>query len=190
MPKELTTTLEELDDQSTGGKVKLGDLVESFEHRGFGPIFLVPALVALVPPLSGIPGVPALCGLVTVTIAVQMILGRSYPWLPERLRALSVSREKVEKMQQKGRPFAEWIDSLSAQRLTWLTHPVSVRLLAFLIAFLALSMIPLELVPFGAAAPAGAIVLLSLGLMARDGLMILCGWLISFLVVWLIASNL
>ncbi|MDP0491911.1 MAG: exopolysaccharide biosynthesis protein [Verrucomicrobiota bacterium JB023] len=189
MPEELTSTLEDLDSEANGDELVVGDLVESFEHRGFGPMLLVPSLISLVPPISGIPGVPAVCGLLIMLISFQMIFGRSHPWVPDMVKKLSVSREKVEKMQEKGRPFTKRIDSLSARRLSWLTNPVSIRIISALMGILALTMIPLELVPFGAAAPAGTIALLSLGLMARDGVMILFGLLLSSSVVWIVAAN-
>jgi hypothetical protein len=54
---------------------------------------------------------------------------------------------------------------------------------------LGLSMIPLELVPFAAAAPAGSVLLLALGLVARDGLLTLFGLLLSSSVIWLVWAN-
>jgi hypothetical protein len=189
MSKELTSILEHLDDQKEAQKLTLGEVIESFEHRGFGPLVIVPALVALLPPISGLPGIPAVAGLTIVLIAGQMIFGRSHPWIPARLRELSLSQEKVDHMKEKGKPWAEKIDSFSYHRLDWLHNPVSIRCIAALMVLLGLSMFPLGLVPFAVAAPAGSVLLLALGLVARDGLFTLFGLLLSSSVIWLISAN-
>ena len=46
----------------SGDTTSLGEVIERFEDRGFGPLLLMPALIALLP-TGAIPGVPTLCGI-------------------------------------------------------------------------------------------------------------------------------
>ncbi|WP_339927585.1 exopolysaccharide biosynthesis protein, partial [uncultured Cobetia sp.] len=57
----LTGLLEELD-REIEGDISLGDILEHFNSRGFGPLLVLPALLVLLP-TGAIPGVPTTCAL-------------------------------------------------------------------------------------------------------------------------------
>ncbi len=76
----LTSLLEQLDDADTGRKIRLRDVVDIFQARGFAPLLVIPALIVLLP-TGAVPGVPTLCGLFIATMAIQLTLGKRSPWL-------------------------------------------------------------------------------------------------------------
>lgn len=174
----LTDTLETLDQQVEDETITLQDIVDTFNARGFGPVVLLPALIALLP-TGGVPGVPSLCGIFIALMAIQLVFGRRSPWLPKALAERGISHERWHRVTQRVRPWTRRIDRFLAPRLSWLTGEVSQRLLALLMVVLGLGMMPLELLPFAAAIPALAIVILALGLTAGDGLMMLIGLAIT-----------
>ena len=51
---QLTDILETLDRQVEDDKITLQDIVDTFNSRGFGPVVLLPALIALLP-TGGVP---------------------------------------------------------------------------------------------------------------------------------------
>ncbi|MGB0216645.1 MAG: exopolysaccharide biosynthesis protein [Alteromonas oceani] len=60
-------------------------------------------------------------------------------------------------------------------RLTVLTQSPASRFVVVYCALFALSMIPLEVVPFAAAVPAFSITLSAVGMMSKDGAVLLAG---------------
>src|SRR5262245_28933137 len=82
---KLTSLLSDMDDSVSGQrKVTLADIVDALDRRGFGPLLVMPALVTILP-TGAIPGVPALSGGLICLIAVQIVMGRKHPWLPDRI---------------------------------------------------------------------------------------------------------
>lgn len=166
----LTGVLDELNQAVDGERVSLGQLVAALNQRGFGPLLLAPALIAMLP-TGAIPGVPTICALTITLSAAQLALGRRSPWLRRR----ELNRQRFDRAYRLARPVTNRLDRLIRPRLVVpVGEPVS-RLLALLCCLLAVAMIPLELVPLAAAMPATAIVFLALGLSARDGLLVLVG---------------
>lgn len=171
MPK-LTETLEELlEDHKEREEISLGDVVESFQNRGFGPLLLIPALVAVLPS-GAVPGVPTICGIFIALISLQILFGRSHPWIPSWLTKLSLKRQKLVDSLDKIRPVSEKLDYTLKKRLEFFTKGPLVRVVALVVTTLALGMIPLEALPFAVMLPGSAILLFALGLSAKDGLLI------------------
>ncbi|MBR9790503.1 MAG: exopolysaccharide biosynthesis protein [Gammaproteobacteria bacterium] len=74
--------MDDLLDKTTG-EVSVGDVVNKFESRGFGPFLLLPALIALLP-TGAIPGVPSICGVTLCIICLQMAFGDEHPLVTRR----------------------------------------------------------------------------------------------------------
>ncbi|WP_251976640.1 exopolysaccharide biosynthesis protein [Salinicola avicenniae] len=187
---KLTQLIDTLDEQVEDDTISLQDIVDTFNSRGFGPVVLLPALIALLP-TGGVPGIPSLCGIFIALMAIQLVFGRRSPWLPRKLRERGISHARWHRIANRARPWTQRIDRLLQPRLTWLMGSVMERLLAVLMVVLGLGMIPLELLPFAAALPALAIVSMALGLTAGDGAMMLVGLLVTLaggagLGVWLL----
>lgn len=183
----ITDVLESVKDNASGEKVELGEVVEHLEHRGFGPILLAPALVALFP-TGAIPGIPSACGILIFLIAIQMAWGKKHPWLPSKLTAIGFSQEKLGKVIDKVCPYTQKIDRWFKPRISILSEGVVKRLVALLCALAGLIMIPLELVPFAVMLPAFAIVLAAVGLSTEDGIVIAIASVImvgSFYLLWI-----
>ncbi|MAI61801.1 MAG: hypothetical protein CBB87_04800 [Micavibrio sp. TMED27] len=175
MSKALTDTLQTIQDQSEGDSITFEELVEALNSRGFGALLIGPSLIAVMP-TGAIPGIPSLCAILIIIIAVQMVMGRSYPWIPQRLKNISFDRKKYMNAINTSKPYTEWIDSFFHERLKFLTQDSAQRVVALLCVFLALAMIPLELVPFAAAFPAATILLFGLSLSVHDGLIASIGF--------------
>ncbi len=70
--------LQRLQQEAEADNVAVGTLVDALNSRGFGPLLLAPALIALLP-TGGIPGVPSLCGVLIFLIAIQGSMGDRSP---------------------------------------------------------------------------------------------------------------
>src|SRR5690606_9995175 len=106
--------------------------------------------------------------------------GRDVPWLPKKLRKRGFSEEKLVKARDKVRPSTQKIDKAIKPRLHALATPLVARIVGAVCVLIALPMPALEVVPFASSAPSVAIALFGLGLSARDGLLILLGFIVAF----------
>ncbi|MDY7025451.1 MAG: exopolysaccharide biosynthesis protein [Pseudomonadota bacterium] len=171
-PNSMTDVLNALNEKTQKDQVSIEDLLSRIEGRGFGPMLMAPALIALLP-TGAIPGVPSLCGIIIALISAQLVLGKQYPWIPRKLRELTLSQDALENAINRITPYSKKIDRWFKPRLRFLFHPIVQRIMAASCIGLGLVMIPLELVPMTAALPALSIVLASLGLTTRDGVLLL-----------------
>lgn len=174
----LTGVLDHLDDKVEGEKLTFGEILESFGDRGYGPLLLAAAIIELLP-TGAIPGVPTILAVVVIIIAGQLAAGRSAPWVPKKLRSKGFSEDKFSKAREKIRPFTRKLDKVIKPRLSQFSTPIAARLVGGVCVLLAMTMPPLEVVPFASSVPAGAIGLFGVGLSARDGLIILLGLILA-----------
>lgn len=177
--KDLQDIVASLRDLGEGeDRVSVRDIRESMGERSFGPFLAIPALIEITP-IGGIPGLPTMIALIIVIIAAQLAWGREHMWLPAFLDNRKVDGETLKKgMDWLDRP-AGWIDRLLRPRLQQVADGSGLRVVAVLCIVLCFTVPPLELVPFASSIPMGAIALMGLGLMARDGLVILIAGLLS-----------
>lgn len=174
----LTGVLDSMDDKAEGDKLTLGAILDAFGSRGYGPLLLAAALIELMP-TGGIPGIPTLVALLVIVFSGQLVFGRATPWMPKKLRNKGFNREKFQKARDKVKPVTTKIDRLIKPRLSPLISPFAARVVGAICILLALTMPPLEVVPFAGYIPAAAIALLAVGLSAKDGLIVLVGGIVA-----------
>lgn len=165
-------------------QVTFGDLLDALHTRSYGPVLLLPAIVA-VSPIGMIPGASIVCGSIIALLSMQMVFGLKHPWLPERLKAFEFPHDKIRRGVNKSLPIVRRFEKFLGKRLRVLSQPPFTRLVALLCLVLAVLFYPLALLPFAVALPGTAIVLLSLGLTARDGVLVLVGIVTSGVTGWL-----
>jgi len=176
--KPLETILDTAREAVGGTETDLKTIVEAFGDRAFGPVMILCSLF-LMTPIGALPGLPAAFGLIIIVFAVQLLFRRSYPWMPEVLRRIKISDSKLEKTRKVVTPVLSKIDSVIHPRLPWMTSGPAQVMTALLAIILAMTMVPLGVVPFGVVAPAFIIGLLGLGITARDGILIIIGFVLS-----------
>jgi hypothetical protein len=175
----LQSVLDQIETAMDGSNsVDLKTVVEAFGNRSFGPIMVLCGL-CMMTPLGAIPGIPPAFGVIVIVFALQLLFRRKTPWMPEVLRRVKIPSDKLSKVQAKLRPILAKIDGIIRQRLQWAaTGPMQV-LISIVAIILSLSFFPLGMVPFGVVAPAAIVLLLGLGITARDGVLILLGLSLS-----------
>lgn len=171
----LERLLDQIEAAGSHEGVTLRAIVDKLGRRSFGPMLLVPSL-AIVSPASAVPTVPTLLGLVIGLIALQMILNMERIWLPAFLLDKQLSRSKFGKTMSFLRPLVRRIDPFINERMTWLCdRPGNIGALA-ICCTAALIMPFIELVPFLTSFIAAAMALFAIGILFRDGLVVLLGY--------------
>jgi hypothetical protein len=158
--------------QGGEGRVTLQDIIDRVEHSGgLAPVLFVltlPVLLPLPPGASMVLAAPLLL------VAPQLIIGRQELWLPQRLARQSVRRDKLGKLFGRILPWLEKLEAVVRPRLTFLTGRAGAALAGVVSTAMAVVLVlPL---PFANLFPALTVLILSLGLARRDGLMILAGF--------------
>lgn len=173
--RPLSDVLDKLAEAGDGERVTVGEINEEFADRSLAPVLLVPALITA-SPLSGIPGLPTLAGLIIGLIVVQMLMGRDTLWLPDFIARRGVSKQRLGKAVDFLRKPVGWVERLLKPRLTWLAgRPWNYAALLTCLA-IALSTPALEFLPFVTSVAAVAIGLFAAGLLIRDGAVMLVGY--------------
>jgi len=151
-------------------KVCVGALVRAVGRRAYGPLLLVIGLFAI-SPATIVPLMTSFTAMVILALALQMAIGLRRPWLPKSILEIEAPRQAMLDFFEQARPTVEKLDGVWLRpRLTILTKPPFVTLVALCVAAAALITLPLSLIPFAPLAPGFAIVLFGLGMTARDGL--------------------
>jgi len=179
MAQGLNSILDQLESQSESGQqLSVEGILDAFEGRTFGPLVLALGLIAITP-LGAIPTVPTLTAVLLLGVVGQALAGLRHPWVPRHLRERALSEERVKRGIRRARPWARRIDKLIKPRLAVLTDGPMRYVLGVLSLPLALTMPPLELVPFAVFIPATGVVMLGLAQTAKDGLLAILAVLFS-----------
>ena len=150
--------------------VSLGWILDQLHERAFGLFLLILALPCCIPFLYGIPQIVALP---LLFVAAQIVFGRRVPWLPENLRRRQVRVASLNDLSRRARPTLSWIEALCRPRLSALTRAPFDRLVGLaLVLFSASILVPL---PGTNTVPGFAVVLVSMGLLQRDGVVVILG---------------
>lgn len=153
-------------------KLCLGEIVEAFGDRAFGPVMFFFALVNLFP---WPPGGTTLTGAPLLLLSIELALGRDSLWIPRWAERIAIDRETFRKLCRRFTRPLKWTEAVSRPRLYFLTGNLGQGLIGLACLFLsAVLVLPI----FGGnLVPAVAIAFFSLGVMQRDGLAVLLGWL-------------
>lgn len=169
--------------------VSIGEMMDFVGRRTFGPVVLLVGII-LVTPLSGVPGMPTLMGLLMLITLGQILLGRKHFWLPTWV----VNREISVKSLQQGlkwlrRP-ARRIDSVIRPRLTLFVRGPGLYVMALGCMVIAGVMPATEIVPFSSSIAGVALVAFGLAMISKDGLLALFAWGVSLTAPIMLVSNL
>lgn len=168
------------------GRVCVSDLMDAIGERSFGPLLLVPSLIA-VSPVGAIPGLPAITSVVIVLVSAQILVRHEHVWIPGWLARRSIDAGKMEKGLTKFKPVARFVDHMLLPRLPWLTRGPFFYAIALLCLLIGLVTPILELVPLGGIPPNAAVVAFSLAIVARDGVWALLAFAFTIATIaWLV----
>lgn len=157
-------------------RIAVGDLIDALDHRGYGPALVILPLTELTP-IGGVPGYPTALALVLAVIAVRLLLGHEHFWAPDWLRRRTLRGDRVMAALDWLKPITLRIDAELHERLRPLAGRQGRRAACVVILCLVALVPPLEFVPFATSVPMLVISTFGLGLLFRDGLVMLVGFL-------------
>ena len=164
--------------QDAGDEViTLEALAEALKERAFGLLLLALALPCCLPFVYLIPQIVAMPMLV---LTGQMAAGRHVPWLPRTLTRRSIDIATMRGVISRAKRWFGWAERIARPRLLAVTGPRFARVIGALLMIPSASiLVPL---PSTNTVPGIGVAIASIGLIERDGLMVLLGLAIGL--VW------
>jgi hypothetical protein len=164
-----------------GDRIPVGEIVDRMGQSGFGLVLLMLTLVVLIP----VPGpLGMVLGTVIVFLSLQLVTNQRRLWLPGFIRRARIPTATLRAFLDRALPWLERIESFLKPR-RWI--PLSGRTARMLLAIPLISLgaaITLP-IPLGNFMPAFALIVFALGLIARDGLAIVAGSVLTVIaLVW------
>lgn len=152
------------------------ELMDVLQERSFGILLLLMALPnALM--ISAIPGVSFFFGIILMSISLQMIQSRKTLWVPRRLGYKSFSKESLESILTTSQSYLYPIEKHLKSRWGLLTSNYFERFIGVVCLFHSiLIVLP---IPLGNFLPGIALIFISLGLLAKDGIYVFIGLILS-----------
>lgn len=174
--EKLSTTLEKLIGKLKGQTITLRELMEAIGEQGLLLICAIASLPFLIP--VSIPGVSTVFGAAIILVSLAITLNR-LPWLPKKILDRQMETAKLIPALQKGVSIVSKLDGFIRPRLPALTTGAIANRINGLALMTAgvLLMMPLGFIPFSNTLPGVAILLFSAGMIQRDGVTVLGGYL-------------
>lgn len=183
-PRSLSQLLCDLESELNNSEISVTKLLDTFHERGFGFFLFFLALPAALP-LPGL-GINMIIAFPMLLLTFQQIIGRHTIWLPERIKHRKISSAVLKKMIKLSMPWMKRLEVLIKPRLEFMTDGISTRIIGVLGFLMAVSV--LFPVPLTNTIPSFGIVLMSIGILMRDGLAVLAGAIIGTAWVILLVS--
>ena len=171
------------DDGPAEIEASLGDVITRLDERAFGLLLLLLALPCCLPFVYLLPQIVALPML---ALAAQLAAGRHHPWLPDALNNRRFAIADFEKVLARGEKYIGWFEKLSRPRLGFLTSHTGARVVgAILLIPTASILVPL---PSTNTIPGIGVAIASIGLIERDGVLVILGLIVGLLWVALLVT--
>lgn len=156
-------------------RVTVAEILDALDARAFGLATLIFAIPSVIPMP---PGVPTVVGIALLIVSVQMVMGRQELWLPKFLSKQGFPRKALVSGFEKIKPQLEFVEKFARPRLLAFTGKAATILIGVVIMIMAIVLI-LPLPPGGNFPPALACAVLGMGLVERDGVIVLLGLVVT-----------
>lgn len=175
-PRKLSEELAELRAVAGERAITLREVIYTLGGRAYMLLVLLLALPFITP--IPLPGLSMPFGLAIALIALRLSLGQK-PWLSMNLQRKELPAGFIGKVFGFAEKVLRFFEKFLRPRLTFLTDtPLLVQLHAVLMLLAALALLLPLPIPFTNSFPAWTILLLAAGLLERDGLFILAGYVV------------
>ena len=169
-PLPLSQRLAQIAEASGPDRIPLSELARQLHSRVWGGLLVIFAAINVIP-LP--PGTNTFIAIPLVLVSAQMVFGRSTPWFPARVDRRGVTKAELQTLIAKMGWFEQRVERIFRPRLGQLTGPTATRVIGLICMVLSvIAGLPILMIHN---APAVAIVLFGLGLIYRDGVLVIVG---------------
>ncbi|PCJ24953.1 MAG: hypothetical protein COA94_06920 [Rickettsiales bacterium] len=169
-------SLEKIGQKRKNGKTKIAELMEDFYENGILLAMIFFSLPVAIP-LPYPPGFTTIMGVPLVILSIQLLIGSKKVRLPEKINNYEMKNATLKTISDKIVPIIKYVEKYVKPRFEFAKSVYCEQFVGFvcLIAAIAVAL-P---IPFTNAIPALGVTIMSLGLLNRDGLVIIAGFVIT-----------
>lgn len=162
--------------ENTNEIITVDEIKNSLHERGFA-VLLAIATLPICLPIPAPPGFTAVFSIPLFIFSIQMICGMKAPWIPGWLGRKPMKRTILDKLITMVTPWLRKIESHMHPRLTYISVHAWERIIGLFTFIFSISIaLPIPLVNF---LPGWGILIMSLGLLSKDGLTIFAGMIVG-----------
>jgi hypothetical protein len=173
----LSTKFQKIINKIPDEKLKLIEIIDLLGNEGLLLLIALLSVIFLIP--ISIPGFSTVFGIIIFFIGFSLLSNQKF-WLPKRIKNKLIAGEKLRTNLKKGLKWFSFIEKISKPNRykNLITNKIVNKINQLLILFGSmLLMIPLGLIPFSNTLPALIIIFISLGILQKDGGIIMLGYL-------------
>lgn len=172
----VSETVKKIAQKPKGEKTAIAELIEDFHENGILLSLIFFSLPVAIP-LPYPPGFTTIMGVPLVMLSLQLLIGCKKVWLPDKLQQYKIKNSVLAMISKKIIPVLEKIEKYSKPRLGF-AKSVYCEQFVGLVCLVASIAVTLP-IPFTNAIPALGISIISIGLLNRDGFIIIAGFFIT-----------
>ncbi len=174
---KISAQLKSLLDENQEDQISLSYIVQYLDQTKYPLTTLALSLPNLIP--IYIPGISVICGLPIIFLSYRVLRHQPFPQLPAFLANKSIERQKIKSILDRSIPVLERFEKALKTRWLFMLSLSSQKAISVLIILLSvLLLVPL---PGTNIIPSFAIMIISIGLIEKDGLCVFLGVLMSVL---------
>jgi hypothetical protein len=175
--ERISEILKRLSDETAQKPVSLRGIMQSFGDRAFAILIVLFSLPSCIP---APPPIPLISGLLLLLISVQLIIGRSSPWLPRRFLDFEMKSETISlpliKFIRIFKKFENWIKP----RFVFMEKEFVLRMIGLFLLIVSTALVAAA--PFIGQLPLGmSACLIGIGLGERDGALLSGGVIVGII---------
>jgi len=156
-------------------QISVGDFVSSMGESGFGLLLLFFALGIIIPTP---PPFPSIISIPLVIFGYQMLIGSKYPLLPKKISNYQLKRQTIALLVKKSTTIIYQVEKILKPRLSFMFCEIGEKFTGgFILLFSSFILLP---IPLSNYVPGIGILLISFGILAKDGFVILLGIVVGF----------
>lgn len=169
-------TLQKIGQKRKNGKTKISELMEDFHENGILLAMIFFALPVAIP-LPYPPGFTTIMGIPLMILSVQMLFGSKKVKLPQKINNYELKNSTLKTISDKIVPIIETVEKYIKPRFLF-ARSVYCEQFIGLVCLIAATAVALP-IPLTNAIPALGITIMALGLMNRDGVIIIAGFFVA-----------
>lgn len=169
-------TLRKLGEKPPEGQTKISDLIEDFHENGIFITLIFFALPVAIP-LPYPPGFTTVMGIPLVILSLQLLKGSQKVWLPQKVNRYEIKNTTLQMISNKAVPLLVKLERYVKPRFVFANSVYCEQFVGF-INLISAILVALP-IPLTNAVPALGITVMTLGLLNRDGLVIIAGLIVS-----------
>ena len=154
-------------------RVPVADIVDALGERAYALLIVVLGLPNCLPMP---PPIPLICGILLAFVALQIMVGWPSPWLPRALLRRSIAHDDLLKAVKRATPWLQALERWARPRFSVFDQALTFRVMGLVLFAFALALV--FAAPVIGQIPLGiAVCLVGLGLVERDGYVVVGGLL-------------